>query len=57
MHVRFNLPDERPGKTDIPLSVEDALKANPSLTEEVRKNPEKFEQELRKGLEKVKEDF
>ena len=57
VHVRFNLPEERPGKTDIPLSVEEALKAEPSLAEEVRKNPKKFEQELRKGLEKAKQEF
>jgi len=57
VHVRFSLPEERPGKTEIHLSVEDALKADPSLAEEVRKNPKKFEQELRKGLEKVKQDF
>jgi hypothetical protein len=26
VHVRFNLPEERSGKTDMPLSVEEALK-------------------------------
>lgn len=57
IHVRFDLPDKRPDKTDIPRSVEEALKADPKLAEEVRNNPKKFEQELRKGLEKVKQDF
>jgi hypothetical protein len=57
MHVRFNPPEERPGKTDNPLSVEDALKAEPRLAEEFRKNPKKFEQEWRNGLEKAKQDF
>jgi hypothetical protein len=57
VHVRFNLPEKRPGSTDIPLSVEEALKADPSLAEEVGKNPKKFEQELRNGLEKVRQEF
>lgn len=57
VHVRFNAPEERPDKTDIPLSVEEAFKAAPSLADEVRKNPKKFEQELRKDLEKVKQEF
>lgn len=57
VHVRFNPPEERPGMTDIPLSVEETLKADPSLAGEVRRNPKKFEQELKKGLEKIKQDF
>ena len=55
IHVRFQFPSS--DKTNIPLSVEEALKADPSLAEEVKKNPKKFEQELRRGLEKVKQDF
>ncbi|HEX9757480.1 MAG TPA: hypothetical protein VGB26_06720 [Nitrospiria bacterium] len=57
IHVRFDLPEERPDKTAIPLSVEEALKADPTLAQEVKKNPKKFEQEMRKGLEKVKQGF
>ena len=53
-HVRFQFPSS--DKTTIPLSVEEAL-ADPSLAEEVKKNPKKFEQELRMALEKVKQDF
>lgn len=55
IHVRFQFPSS--DKTNIPLSVEEALKADPSLAEEVKKNPKKFEQELRTALEKVKQDF
>jgi len=57
IHVRFNLPEERPDKTDMPLSVEDALKTVPGLAEEVRKNPKKVEQEFIQGLETVKQVF
>lgn len=57
VHVRFNLPEQRPGSTAIPLSVEEALKADPSLAEEVGKNPKKFEQELRNGLEEIRQEF
>jgi len=55
VHVRFQPPE--PDKTDIPLSVEEAIKVDPKLAQEVRKNPRKLEQELRTGLEKVKRDF
>lgn len=57
VHVRFNPPGDQPGEKDMPLSFDDALKATPSLAEEVRKNPKKFEQEWRKGLEQAKQDF
>lgn len=55
VHVRFQPPE--PDKTTVPLTVEDALKADPSLAEEIRKDPRKVEQELRMALEKAKQDF
>jgi len=57
INVRLIPPQERPNRDAIPLSVEEALKADPSLAQEVRKNPKAFEQELRKGLEDVKRGF
>jgi len=55
IHVRFEPPQQ--DKPSIPLSVEEALKADPSLEQEVGKDPRKFEQEFRKGLEAAKQDL
>lgn len=55
VHVRFEPP--QPDKTRIPLSTKDALDANPSLEQEVSKNPKKFEQEFIQGLEAAKQEF
>jgi hypothetical protein len=55
VHVRFQPPRE--DKTTIPLSVKEALKLDPRLEQEVRKNTKKFEQEINKGLATAKQDF
>lgn len=55
VHVRFQPP--QPDKITIPLSVEEALKTDPRVEQDVRKDPKKFEQEFSKGLETVKQDF
>ena len=57
IHVRFDLPGKRPGETDMPLSVEDAVKTIPGFAEEVRKNPKKAEQEFIQGLETSKQQL
>lgn len=55
IHVRFQSPSL--DEINIPLSVEEALEVDPNLAEDLKKNPSEFEQELRKGLEKAKQDF
>lgn len=55
VHVRFSLPEKQLGKTGNPFSLEEALK-EPTLAEEFRKNPKKFEQELREAQEKMKQN-
>jgi hypothetical protein len=57
VRVRFTPPEERPGTTDTPLSIEETLTKDPRLAEEFRSDPKAFERELSQRLETARRDF
>jgi hypothetical protein len=57
VRVRFTPPEERPGKTDTPRSIEETLTKDPRLAEEFRSDPKAFERELSQRLETARRDF
>ncbi len=57
IRVRFDLPGKRPGSSDMPLSVEDAVKTIPGFAEEMRENSKKAEQEFIQELETSKQQL
>jgi hypothetical protein len=55
--VRFVPPQERPGKREVPATLEEALRADPQLAQEAKKDLKRFEREWREGQTAFKQDF
>jgi len=53
--IRFEPPE--PGEANFPLSVQEALKADPSLEQEAKTNPQNFQEEFNKKLEAKKREI